>query len=344
MKIGTFLSALGVFGASFLASVPAEAAQSVEDFYKSKRLTVLIGSGAGGGYDVYARLLMRYMVKYIPGHPTAVVQNQAGAAGVHATNLLANKSDRDGSVILATYNNLTIQPLLNAAGIQFDPRTLSWIGSIAKLNNVCITWHTSPVKTFEQAKEREIVLSSTGVTSNSTAVPHLLNRLTGTKFKVINGYSTSAQRLAVERGEVEGTCLSYSTFKASNPEWIENKKINLLVQVGLSRHPDIPEVPLATDFLLDRNDEKVMELLNIPQEMGRPIVAPPDVPAERLQALRRAFDATMKDPEYRAESKRAHLEVDPMTGEAMTEMIRRAYAMPKALIARAADINTAHKD
>jgi tripartite-type tricarboxylate transporter receptor subunit TctC len=208
MKIGTFLSALGVFGASFLASVPAEAAQSVEDFYKSKRLTVLIGSGAGGGYDVYARLLMRYMVKYILGHPTAVVQNQAGAAGVHATNLLANKSDRDGSVILATYNNLTIQPLLNAAGIQFDPRTLSWIGSIAKLNNVCITWHTSPVKTFEQAKEREIVLSSTGVTSNSTAVPHLLNRLTGTKFKVINGYSTSAQRLAVERGEVEGTCLS----------------------------------------------------------------------------------------------------------------------------------------
>jgi tripartite-type tricarboxylate transporter receptor subunit TctC len=248
MKIGTFLSALGVFGASFLASVPAEAAQSVEDFYKSKRLTVLIGSGAGGGYDVYARLLMRYMVKYILGHPTAVVQNQAGAAGVHATNLLANKSDRDGSVILATYNNLTIQPLLNAAGIQFDPRTLSWIGSIAKLNNVCITWHTSPVKTFEQAKEREIVLSSTGVTSNSTAVPHLLNRLTGTKFKVINGYSTSAQRLAVERGEVEGTCLSYSTFKASNPEWIENKKINLLVQVGLSRHPDIPEVPLATRF------------------------------------------------------------------------------------------------
>lgn len=344
MKIGTFLSALGALGASFLAAIPAQSAQSVEDFYKSKRLTVLVGSGAGGGYDIYARLLMRHMVKHIPGHPAVVIQNQDGAAGVHATNLLANKSDRDGSVILATYNNLTIQPLFNAAGIQYDPLTLSWIGSIAKLNNVCITWHTSSVKTFEQAKERQVILSSTGVTSNSTAVPHLLNKLIGTKFKVINGYSTSAQRLAVERGEAEGMCLAYSTFKASNLEWIQNKKINLLVQVGLTKHPDIPEVPLATDFLHDQDDKKIMELLNIPQEMGRPMVAPPDVPAERLQALRRAFDATMKDPEYLAESERAHLEVDPITGEEMTEMIQRAYAMPKALIARAAAVNTAERD
>jgi tripartite-type tricarboxylate transporter receptor subunit TctC len=344
MKIGPFLSGLYALCVSIPLAVPVEAAQSVEDFYKSKRLTVLVGSGAGGGYDIYARLLMRHMVKHIPGHPATVVQNQDGAAGVHATNLLANKSDRDGSVILATYNNLTIQPLLNTAGIQYDPRTLSWIGSIAKLNNVCITWHTSSVKTFEQAKERQIILSSTGVTSNSTAVPNLLNRLVGTKFKVINGYSTSAQRLAVERGEAEGMCLAYSTFKASNPEWIQNKKINLLVQVGLTKHPDIPEVPLAMDFLSDQDDKRIMELLNIPQEMGRPMVAPPDIPMDRLQALRRAFDATMKDPDYLAESERAHLEVDPMTGEAMTEMIQRAYALPQALIARATDLNMAEKN
>lgn len=340
MKIGTFLSGLCVLGISALLAIPAASAQSVEDFYKSKRLTVVVGSGAGGGYDIYARMLMRHMVKHIPGNPTTVVQNQDGAAGIQATNLLANKWDRDGSVILATYNNLTIQPLFNTAGIQYDPLTLSWVGSVAKLNNVCITWHTSSVKTFEQAKEREIILSSTGVTSNSTAVPNLLNKLVGTKFRVINGYSTGTQRLAMEKGEAEGMCLAYSTFKASNQEWIQNKKINILAQVGLSKHPDLPDVPLATDFLTDPDDKRIMELLNIPQEMGRPMVAPPDVPADRLQALRRAFDATMKDADYLAESMRAHLEVDPITGEAMTEMIQRAYAMPKELIARAAAVNT----
>ena len=139
-------------------------------------------------------------------------------------------------------------------------------------------------------------------------------------------------------------CLAYSTFKASNQEWIQNKKINMLAQVGMSKHPDIPEVPLATDFLTNPDDKKVMELLNIPQEMGRPIVGPPDVPADRLEALRRAFDATMKDPAYLADSEKSHLEVDPITGETMTEMIKRAYALPKELIARAVTVNTIDKD
>jgi tripartite-type tricarboxylate transporter receptor subunit TctC len=343
MKTGLVLSGFCV-GVSILLAMPAKAAQSVEDFYKSKRLTVVVGSGAGGGYDIYARLLMRHMAKHIPGNPNVVIQNMDGAAGLQATNLLANKWDRDGSYLVATYNNLTIQPLLTSAGIQYDPRTLSWIGSIAKLNSVCITWYTSPVKTLKQAMEREIILSSTGVTSNSTAIPNLLNKLVGTKFKVINGYTTGNQRLALEKGEAEGMCLAYSTFKASNQEWIQNKKINMLAQVGMSKHPDIPEVPLATDFLTNPDDKKVMELLNIPQEMGRPIVGPPDVPADRLQALRRAFDATMKDPEYLADSEKSHLEVDPITGETMTEMIKRAYALPKELIARAVTVNTIDKD
>lgn len=334
---------VGVLAAFALSAVgPAAAAQSAEEFYKSKRVTVLIASSAGGGYDGYGRALARHLGKYIPGNPNVVAQNMDGAAGLTATNHLANKADRDGSVILATYNGLTVQPLIDPKGTLYDPLTLNWIGSMGRQTNICVTWHTSPITKLEQTKTTEIPVSSTGATGNSATVPNILNHLLGTKFKVIIGYDTSGQRLALERGEVGGICgLSYSTLMASNPDWILDKKLNILVQFGMGRSVDLPDVPGVTEFVKDPNDRKILELLAAPQEMGRPIAAPPEVPADRVQALRRAFDATMKDPQFLEEAKKTFLFIDPMTGEQVTDMIKQIYTTPKDVLAKAAELMSA---
>jgi tripartite-type tricarboxylate transporter receptor subunit TctC len=279
-----------------------------------ERAELIIAGGVGGGYDVYARTLSRHYAKHIPGNPTIVAQNMETAGGIQATNHIANRAARDGSVILATYNSLMIQPLFDNNNILFDPRTLSFVGSMGKQTNICVTRLASPVKTLEQAKEREVTVSSTGALSSVSQLPNLLNRLIGTRFKPIAGYAPTGMHLAMEQGEVEGICgLSYATLKASNPALILEKKINYLAQFGATRPAELPDVPLARDFVREPADQIVFEILAYPQEIGRPVVAPPDVPAERLQALRRAFDATMQDPEYLAEAKKVFQDIDPLT-------------------------------
>lgn len=329
-----------VCAAALLLSLGTAAhAQSVADFYRSRSLTLIIGGGVGGGYDAYARTLARHYARHIPGNPAIVVQNMETGGGIQATNHIANRAARDGSVILATYNSLMIQPLFDNNNILFDPRTLSFIGSMGKQTNICVTRLASPVKTLEQAKEREVTTSSTGALSSVSQLPTLLNRVVGTKFKPIAGYTSAEMHLAMERGEVEGICgLSYATMKASNPSLIFDKKVNFLTQFGAARLAELPDVPLARDFVRDAADRVVFEILAYPQEIGRPVVAPPGTPADRLTALRRAFDATMQDPEYLAEAKKVFQDIDPLTGETVTAMIQRAYATPKDVIARAAEL------
>jgi tripartite-type tricarboxylate transporter receptor subunit TctC len=329
-------AALAVFSAAPVA------AQSVADFYKSHKVTLIIASGVGGGYDAYGRTLSRHIGRHIPGNPAVVVQNMDGASGMEATNFIANKAQRDGATILATYNSLLIQPLFNNDKVMFDVLTLGWIGSIGKQTNICMTWGpTSPVKTLEQAKGREMNTSSTGATSSTTQLPNVLNRLVGTKFKPIIGYSTNEMYLALERGEVDALCgLSYSTMKTARSDWILTKKLNILTQFGSARLAELPDVPLASDFVARPEDKQVFEMLAYPQEIGRPVVAPPEVPAERLQALRAAFDATMKDKEFLAESQKAFQDVDPLTGVEVAEKLKRAYATPKPVLATAADLLT----
>lgn len=322
-----------------LALAGTAAAEPVADFYQAKGLTMIVGSGVGGGYDAYARTLARHYGRHVPGNPSIVVQNMETAGGIQATNHIANRAPRDGSIILATYNSLMIQPLFNTNQIQFDPRTLSFIGSMGKQTNICVTRLASPVKTLEQAKEREVTVSSTGALSSVSQLPNLLNRLVGTRFKPIAGYTTKGMHLAMERGEVEGICgLSYATLKASNPALVFEKKINYLTQFGAARLKELPDVPLARDFVRDPNDLSVFEIIAYPQEIGRPIVAPPGVPPDRLAALRKAFDDTMKDPAYLAETKKVFQDIDPLSGEAITEMIKRAYATPKDIVAHAAEL------
>jgi tripartite-type tricarboxylate transporter receptor subunit TctC len=301
---------------------------------------MIIPAGAGGGYDTYARVLAQHLEKHIPGSPSIINQNMPGASGMLATNWAAGVAPKDGTVIVSTYNALLLEPLFGNPAVKYDPRELEWVGSMGKQQQICVTWHTSPIKTIDQAKEREVIVAATGATGNSATMPKLLNTTLGTKFKIVSGYSTSESRLAVERGEAEGICgLSFSTLKASNPDWIVNKRINVLVQTGTKPQPELPQVPLLVDLVSNPDDKKVLEILAFPEEMGRPFFMPPGTPKPLVKAMRRAFDAAMKDPAFIADAEKSRLEIDPVTGEDMEEMIKRAFATPKPLVQRAFELS-----
>jgi tripartite-type tricarboxylate transporter receptor subunit TctC len=330
---GRFFSLIGVVAGVFIAS--AAAAQTAS--YQGKTVRVVIPSGAGGGYDTYARVLSAHLAKHLPGNPTIVNQNMPGASGMIGTNWAASDSaPKDGTVIVATYNALLIEPLFDNPQAKYDPRKFEWVGSIGKQQQICVTWHTNPIKTIEQAKEREVIVSSTGATGNASTMPKMLNTMIGTKFKVVTGYTTSESRLAVERGEAEGICgLSYSTLKASNPDWIINKRINVLVQTGTKPQPGLEKVPLVLDLVSDADTKKVLGLLAFPEEMGRPFLMPPGTPKEYVAAMRKAFEETLKDPAFLADAEKSRLEVDPVTGAEMEKMIKAAFETPKPLIEQA---------
>jgi tripartite-type tricarboxylate transporter receptor subunit TctC len=329
-----------------LPSAPARA-ETAEDFYRGRQVTMLVASAVGGGYDTYARVFARHLAGHIPGNPAIVPKNLPAAAGVAAANALANTSERDGSVIAALTNTVAMEPLFGNSAARFDPAKLNWLGSIGKLQNVCATWHQSPVKTIEAAREREVVVAAAGATSNTAVVPRVLNALLGTRFKVIAGYDPgSGLTLALERGEAEGICgLSWSTMKASRPHWIRDRLLNVIVQMGFEKLPDLPDVPRALDLVSEPQAQQVLELILLRQEMGRPFAAPPDVPPERVAALRAAFDATLKDKDFLAEADKVQLEIDPLAADRIATLLAGAYGAPKPIIARAAALvdPSAHK-
>jgi tripartite-type tricarboxylate transporter receptor subunit TctC len=312
--------------------------QTSDLLYAGKQIRMVIATGPGGGYDIYARILAMHLTRHIPGNPSIIDQNMPIAAGMQATNWAYAAAPKDGTVILATFNSLLTEPLYGNPAALYDPRRFEFIGSVAKQQNVCATWHTSPIKSIAQAKEREIIVPATGTSSDSAIMPKVLNAVLGTKFRVILGYSTTDQRLAVQRGEAEGICgLSWSTLKVSAPDWIENNRINVLVQTGSKPQADLPTVPLLVDLVSNPDDKKVIELLAFPQQLGRPFLMPPGTPKGMVAVIRRAFDATLKDPLFLADAGKAMLEVDPITGDAMERMMKDAYATPKALVQHAAE-------
>jgi tripartite-type tricarboxylate transporter receptor subunit TctC len=315
-------------------------AQTVEEFYRGKSITMLVGSGAGGGYDTYARIFARHMAKHIPGNPTIIAKNMPAAAGLAAAGTLYSTADKDGSTIAAFTNGAAMEPLFGNASARYDAQKFNWLGSIGKLQNVCATWHLSPVKTIEAARAREVIVAAAGATSNTAIVPKALNALIATKFKVIAGYDTGAGlTLAVERGEAEGICgLSWSTMKASRPHWIKDKLLNVIVQMGLEKLAELPDVPSALDLVSDPESRQVLELILIRQEAGRPFAAPPGVPAERIAALRRAFDATLGDAEFRADAEKAQLEIEPLTAGEIETLLAKAYSAPSAIVQKAATL------
>lgn len=327
--------ASAIVAAFTVACAVSASAEDAATFYNGKNLKIIVGSGAGGGYDGYARLLGRHIGDHIPGHPHMIVQNMPGASGIKATNWLYNVAPKDGTVMGATFNNLLIEPLLGDKATKFDPRKFNWIGGISTQYTTCAVWHTSSIHSIQDAEKRQVRVSTTGMTGNSARLPQMLNRLLGTKFKVIAGYSTSGMRLAMERGEVEGICgFSYDTFAASNPEWLKDHKIRFYLQTGTEPIKQLPGVPSLLDAVKNPLDRAALRVLSTKDHYGRPQVMPPDVPMYLVTAVRQAFNATMKDPKFLADAKRMRVSVDPTTGEAMEKAIRKAYEAPKKVIAR----------
>jgi tripartite-type tricarboxylate transporter receptor subunit TctC len=331
-------AALGAF-ALVVAPAPSFGADDNAKFYKTKGLRMVVASGAGGGYDTYSRAFARHLYKFVPGQPRIVVQNMPGASGIRATNFGYNKAPKDGSWMMATYNALLDENLLGNRKAKFDVKKMSWIGSIGKTHHLCVMWKgRSNVKTIKDLVGKEATVSATGRSGNSATVPLLLNQTVGTKFKVIAGYSTTGTRLALERGEIDAICgLGYSTLQASNPDWFTKDRIKVIAQIALTRHPLYPDVPNAMD-LVSKQDKKVYQFFGIIQEMGRPYVAPPGIPADKLKALRTAFNNTMKDKNFLAEMKKLRLSVDPMTGEEMEASIAKLYAADQTTLNRVAEL------
>jgi tripartite-type tricarboxylate transporter receptor subunit TctC len=336
MKLGTPAIA-GLLLAA--AAWPSEVcAQTVEKFYRGKSITMLVGGGAGGGYDTYARIFARHMAKHIPGNPNIIAKNMPAAAGLAAAGTLYTTADKDGATIAAFTNGAAMDPLFGNPSARYDAQRFNWLGSIGKLQNVCATWHLSPVKTIGAARSREVIVAAAGATSNTAIVPRTLNALIGTRFKVIAGYDTGAGlTLAVERGEAEGICgLSWSTMKASRPHWIRDKLLNVIVQMGLDKLADLPDVPSALDLVSDPESRQVLELILIRQEAGRPFAAPPGVPADRVAVLRRAFETTLGDAEFRTDADKAQLEIEPLTSGEIEQLLAKAYGAPKPIVQKAA--------
>ncbi len=313
----------------------AIAQEDVAAFYKGKTIRLLVGIGVGSGYDINARLLARHMAAHIPGHPTIIVQNQPGAGSLTMTNALYNNGPFDGTVIGASFNGMPTTPLLQPAGARFDPVKLNWLGSTNRETQVSYVWHTAPVQKLEDVKTTQIVMGAQAPGSTQFDYPVLANSLFGFKFKVVTGYeSTPKIHLAMESGEVHGTIANWSTLKAINTNWINEKKIRILAQWALKKNPELGEVPFFFDLAQSDAERAALRLMLARLEYGRPFFLPPNVPAARVEALRRAFDATMKDPAYLTEADRLKIEVEPLTGEQVAALVEQVSRTPAETVAR----------
>jgi tripartite-type tricarboxylate transporter receptor subunit TctC len=319
-----------------LATGAASHAQSVEEFYKGKSITLAIGFTPGGGYDLYARHLARHMGKYIPGRPAIVPQNMAGAGSLRAANFIYSAATKDG-LNFGTFARTTgINPLLES-GATFDGTKFSWLGSVTNDVSTCVTWHTSDVKSWKDFVEKPITLGGQGPSSDPDIFAHLFRNLFGAKIKLVAGYpGTNEITLAMERGEVDGLCgLSWSTLKTRHLSWLKEKKINILLQAALQKEPEMGDVPLIMDLTKDVEKLQILKLILAAQEMARPFAAPPGIPADRKAALVAAFDATMKDKDYLADAKKSRIDVNPVSGSDIDKLLAELYATPKNVIQKA---------
>jgi tripartite-type tricarboxylate transporter receptor subunit TctC len=320
-----------------IGSVAQEGANdAVADFYKGRQVTIVVGYGPGGSASFYAQALAHHMGRFLPGRPGMVVQHMPGAGGLLAANNLYNSAARDGTVFAITGRTVGIEPLLGNGNAKYDGRKFNWLGTANVEYTTCLSWHTSPVKTLHDAMLKELVVGGTGSDATDVIFPKAANKLVGTRFKIVVGYQSSAEmNLAMERGELEGNCgLGWTIVKLRKPEWLRDKKINVLFQMGLHKHPDIPDVPLISDYAKTPADRQVFDFLFAPQEMGRPFFAPPDVPPARAKALRDAFARTLKDAQFLAEADKMGLEVQHVGGEEIDKLLQRLYATPPAVIER----------
>jgi len=309
-------------------------AQTPAEFYKGKTIDLYIGTSVGGGYDAYARILARHLGKHVPGNPSVVPKNMEGGGGMRVANFLYNAAPKDGTTF-ATFNRGTgFDPLLSGRAAQFDATKFNWIGSASNEVSVCVSWHTTGITTLEQLRSTELVVGASGPSADTFQFPKISNAVLGTRFKIIPGYPGGNDiDLAMERGEVQGRCgWSWTSVKATHPKWLVEKKINILYQMGLDKHPDLANLPLIMDLAKTDEERAIFKLIFGRQVMAWPYIAPPGVPKDRVEALRKAALDTMRDKDFLADTAKGNLEVRPVAGADVQKLVAEIYATPAAIV------------
>jgi tripartite-type tricarboxylate transporter receptor subunit TctC len=327
---------LSLVAASFAAIVSADSsasAQTPEEFYKGKAIDLVIGYPPGGSNDTWGRILARHIGKHVPGKPNVVPKNQPGAGSFLAVNQVFNVLPKDGTIIGIGAPTMALDEKLGSQGVRFKTAELNWLGRVDSLINMVFMWKTSPVKTFADAQKTESTLSGTGAGSTVSIYPTVMNNVFATKFKLVMGYRGSNEAmLAVERGEVEGHSTSWTALKVAHPDWIRDKSVNLLVQFSIKRHVELPDLPTAVDLARNDDERQVLSAIMNAAEVGTAFFTTPGIPADRLTALRRAFDATMKDADFLAEVEKIRLGVNPITGEELQKLVAEVSDLSPALL------------
>jgi len=331
-------------GACLVASIAlasSSRAQTTEEFYRGKTVNLVIGFSVGGGYDLYARHLARHLGRHIPGNPTIIPQNMPGAGSLKAANFIYSAAPKDGLTFGTFARTTGINPLLES-GATFDGTKFTWLGSVTDDVSTCVTWHTSPVKTWNDLVAKPVTLGGQGPSSEPDIFARLYKNVFGAPIKLVAGYpGTNEITLAMERGEVDGLCgLSWSTIKTRHARWLADKSINILVQSSFKKVSELGPVPLVMDLTKDREKLQILKLILAAQEMARPFAAPPGIAADRKAALIAAFDATMKDREYLADAEKLKIDVNPVTARALDDLLAELYATPKDVLRQASEAIT----
>jgi tripartite-type tricarboxylate transporter receptor subunit TctC len=324
-----------------LAVLTAAPAAAQAPNFAGKNVTMIIGFGPGGGYDLWGRVVARHIGKHLPGNPSVVPQNMPGAGSYNAANNIYNIAPKDGSVMGIIARDAALGPITGATGARFDPTKLTWLGTPTTETNVCIATNTDrvKVKTAEDLYTKELIVGDTGVGTGTHSYPKALNALLGMKFKIIGGFPSSSDVfLAMERGEVDGICESLDSVSGKRPDWLPQKKVTILFQGGEAPNPELKGVPFVNDLAKNPDDKIAIEFLYAGQGIGRPFVAPPGMPADRVKMLQDAFSATMKDPAFLEDAKKQKLDVDPESGEHLAALINKIYATPKPIVEKIGEL------
>jgi tripartite-type tricarboxylate transporter receptor subunit TctC len=333
IRIAVLALLIDALGASSLYAAESDAA-----FYDGKQIRLIIGYPPGGGYDAYGRLLARHIGAHIPGNPKVVPGNMPGAGSIILANYLYNRAPKDGTVLGAVAGDTALNPLFNHPDARYDSLKMSWVGSMNEETSTCFAWHTVPIQNVDDVFQHEFLIGTSSSTGTTFSFPTSSNYLLGTKFRIISGYGgTNDTMLAVERGEVQGMCgTAWNSIRTERPKWLSEHLIRILLQEAVTRDPDLPDVPTVMDLAKTERQKQVLETIYGWQVMGRPVVGPPDIPRDRLDVLRRAFDATMADPAFLADAEQMMLAVRPRRGEEVEAFLARVHQTPRAIVDEAA--------
>jgi tripartite-type tricarboxylate transporter receptor subunit TctC len=325
--------------ASFAVLASSAIAAADDGYFRGKTITIINSTGNSGSYFSLAQAVSRHMPKYIEGGPTIIVKSMPGGGNVVATNFMFNAAPKDGTHIATINNSIPLHQVINGQGVQYDASKFNWLGSTGTYNSVAYVWHSAGVKSVQDLFTREVLLGGTGPGSSIVIYPAAMNKILGTKFKFILGYrATHEIDLAMERGEVEARTGSYSGLRAEHPEWFTQKKVDIILQIGSKRDPELPDVPLLTELGRTDTEREILKLISSPISLGRPYLAPPGLPGVRLATLRRAFMSTLRDPGFLDEAKKLDHDIDPLSADDIAKIVMETINAPKDAIALAKEI------